>query len=125
MVRLTPGSIRWHPAGNARASRPPASAARPRPPTPGDARVLRVPGLRGQVTVVRDRWGIPHVDASDEADAWHALGSPADDGLGARRDGLVRGQPDFPTGHTASPPGASPRRAPRRPTCSGRSWTPR
>jgi penicillin G amidase len=41
------------------------------PPTRG---VLRVPGLRSAVSIARDRWGIPHVDAAEDADAWFALG---------------------------------------------------
>ena len=36
--------------------------------------MLRVPGLRGSVSIGRDRWGIPHVDARTDADAWYALG---------------------------------------------------
>jgi penicillin amidase len=35
---------------------------------------LAVPGLRGRVSIARDRWGIPHVDAEHEHDAWFALG---------------------------------------------------
>lgn len=35
---------------------------------------LRVGGLRGEVTIARDRWGIPHVEAGSDADAWFALG---------------------------------------------------
>ena len=36
--------------------------------------VVRVTGLRDEVVVRRDRWGIPHVDAAGDADAWFALG---------------------------------------------------
>ena len=35
---------------------------------------LRVAGLAGQVTIARDRWGIPHVEATCDADAWFGLG---------------------------------------------------
>src|SRR5262245_22788436 len=35
---------------------------------------LAVPGLRGRVTIARDRWGIPHVEAENDHDAWFALG---------------------------------------------------
>jgi penicillin amidase len=35
---------------------------------------LRVEGIRDEVVIRRDRWGIPHVDASGDADAWFGLG---------------------------------------------------
>ena len=35
---------------------------------------LRVAGLGAEVVVDRDRWGIPHIEAADDADAWFALG---------------------------------------------------
>lgn len=35
---------------------------------------LRVTGLAGEVTIARDRWGIPHVEATCDADAWFGLG---------------------------------------------------
>jgi penicillin amidase len=35
---------------------------------------LTVPGLTQRVTIRRDRWGIPHIDAAHDADAWFALG---------------------------------------------------
>jgi len=35
---------------------------------------LRIDGIGGAVTIRRDRWGIPHVDAASDADAWFALG---------------------------------------------------
>src|SRR5262245_30609667 len=35
---------------------------------------LKVPGLRGRVTIARDHWGIPHIEAEHEHDAWFALG---------------------------------------------------
>ncbi len=41
------------------------------PPVSGE---LRVPGLVAAVEVYRDRWGIPHIRASDSGDAWFALG---------------------------------------------------
>jgi penicillin G amidase len=41
------------------------------PPTRGR---LRVGGLDGPLTIRRDRWGIPHIDAATDADAWFGLG---------------------------------------------------
>jgi penicillin G amidase len=35
---------------------------------------LTLPGLQGRVTIRRDRHGVPHVDASNDADAWFGLG---------------------------------------------------
>jgi len=35
---------------------------------------LRVPGLAGQTEIVRDRWGIPHIFADRDEDAYFALG---------------------------------------------------
>ena len=35
---------------------------------------LRVGGLQAQVIVSRDRWGIPHVEAATDGDAWFGLG---------------------------------------------------
>jgi penicillin amidase len=35
---------------------------------------LGMDGLAGRVTVRRDGWGIPHIDAASEADAWFGLG---------------------------------------------------
>ncbi len=35
---------------------------------------LTVPGLRQPVVIRRDRWGVPHIDAQTDADAWYALG---------------------------------------------------
>lgn len=35
---------------------------------------LRVDGLEAGVTVRRDRWGIPHVEAANDHDAWFGLG---------------------------------------------------
>jgi penicillin amidase len=35
---------------------------------------LKLPGLTKEVRVVRDAWGIPHIFASDELDAFRALG---------------------------------------------------
>jgi penicillin amidase len=35
---------------------------------------LRVDGLHAAVTIQRDRWGIPYVTASNDADAWFGLG---------------------------------------------------
>ena len=35
---------------------------------------LRVPGLAADLRIARDRWGIPHVEAKTDADAWFGLG---------------------------------------------------
>lgn len=35
---------------------------------------VRVPGLHGPVTVMRDRWGVPHIYAGDEHDLFVAQG---------------------------------------------------
>jgi penicillin amidase len=35
---------------------------------------LEVAGLDGRLTIRRDRWGIPHIDAATDADAWFGLG---------------------------------------------------
>ncbi|OWK43794.1 penicillin acylase family protein [Fimbriiglobus ruber] len=35
---------------------------------------IRVPGLTAPVTIRRDKWGIPHIDAQSGADAWFGLG---------------------------------------------------
>jgi penicillin amidase len=34
----------------------------------------RVPGLTGEVSVIRDEHGVPHIFAESRLDAWHALG---------------------------------------------------
>jgi penicillin amidase len=36
--------------------------------------VLRIDGPSAQISVARDGWGIPHVEAASDADAWFALG---------------------------------------------------
>ncbi len=41
------------------------------PTTTGE---VRVRGVTAPVTVRRDRWGVPHVDAASDADAWFGLG---------------------------------------------------
>lgn len=35
---------------------------------------LRLPGLKAEVRVVRDKWAVPHIYAQNEADAYYALG---------------------------------------------------
>lgn len=35
---------------------------------------LRVSGVRGVVRIGRDRWGVPHIEAANDADAWFGLG---------------------------------------------------
>nr|MBA4168869.1 penicillin acylase family protein [Chloroflexota bacterium] len=35
---------------------------------------LRVAGVTAEITINRDRWGIPHIEAAADADAWFGLG---------------------------------------------------
>src|SRR2546430_14739162 len=35
---------------------------------------LRVAGVRGRLRIDRDQWGIPHIDAANDHDAWFGLG---------------------------------------------------
>ena len=44
------------------------------PPLEGE---LRLPGLVAPMEVLRDEWGVPHIRAKGEADAWFALFAPA------------------------------------------------
>ena len=44
---------------------------RPLPQTSGS---LKIAGLSGQVTVTRDKWGVPHINAGSEADLFIAQG---------------------------------------------------
>ena len=81
MVRLTPASIptplrvaltgSWGRCHRDRVRLPLRLLGRRLPRTRGR---MRVPGLAGKVVVRRDSWGIPHVDASSDADAWFGLG---------------------------------------------------
>jgi penicillin amidase len=41
---------------------------------PAVSGTLSLPGLNNEVRVLRDQWGIPHIFASDELDAFRALG---------------------------------------------------
>ncbi len=45
-----------------------------RQPLPRSSGKISVPGLRGQVQVRRDRWGVPHIYASNNEDLFAALG---------------------------------------------------
>ena len=36
--------------------------------------ILRIAGPRAQISVARDRWGIPHIEAASDHDAWFGLG---------------------------------------------------
>ncbi|MGB0808663.1 MAG: penicillin acylase family protein [bacterium] len=36
--------------------------------------LLRSPQLQAEVTILRDQWGVPHIQASHLSDAWFALG---------------------------------------------------
>jgi penicillin amidase len=51
---------------------------------------LRVAGLAGEVTIARDGWGIPHVDATCDADAWFGLGFCHGQDRGFQLELLVR-----------------------------------
>lgn len=35
---------------------------------------LSVAGLSGQIVIKRDKWGIPHIEATSDTDAWYGLG---------------------------------------------------
>ena len=35
---------------------------------------IKLSGLKSKVDVVFDKWGIPHIEAANEQDAYHALG---------------------------------------------------
>ncbi|HUF07177.1 MAG TPA: penicillin acylase family protein [Candidatus Binatia bacterium] len=52
--------------------------------------VIRVSGLSAQVLISRDRWGIPHIDAVTDADAWYALGFCHGQDRGCQLELLVR-----------------------------------
>ena len=41
---------------------------------PRTSGTLRVSGIHDALRIRRDDWGIPHIDASSEADAWFGLG---------------------------------------------------
>lgn len=41
---------------------------------PRNSGTIRADGIAGPIRIRRDRWGIPHVDAASEGDAWFALG---------------------------------------------------
>ena len=45
-----------------------------RRPLPALSGRVRVSGLRARVEIVRDRWGVPHVFAGNERDAYFGLG---------------------------------------------------
>src|SRR5579872_4957646 len=57
-----------------------AACARPTPPGRVHASLpqadgeLLLPGLQQSVTVVRDRWGVPHITAQNEHDLFFAQG---------------------------------------------------
>ncbi|HET9832786.1 MAG TPA: penicillin acylase family protein, partial [Vicinamibacterales bacterium] len=55
-------------------SRPAAPARRVPAPLPQVDGSLVLPGLSQPVTVVRDRWGIPHITAQNENDLFFAQG---------------------------------------------------
>ncbi len=50
----------------------------------------QVPGLRDQIVIRRDRWAVPHVEASSEADAWFGLGFCQGQDRAFQLEGLVR-----------------------------------
>ena len=41
---------------------------------PRTSGTLRVAGIHDPLRIRRDGWGIPHIDAASEADAWFGLG---------------------------------------------------
>jgi len=41
---------------------------------PRTAGTFEVSGLQAPITIGRDRWGVPHIDAANDADAWFGLG---------------------------------------------------
>lgn len=41
---------------------------------PRTAGTLEVSGLQAPITIARDRWGVPHIDAANDTDAWFGLG---------------------------------------------------
>ena len=45
-----------------------------RRPLPQTSGALRLPGLQGDVEVIRDRWGVPHIYAQDSRDLYFAQG---------------------------------------------------
>src|SRR3954447_20930720 len=45
-----------------------------RRPLPKEKGTIEVPGLEGRVTVRRDRWGVPHVEAERHGDLFFAQG---------------------------------------------------
>src|SRR5690242_5129996 len=55
-------------------SRPTAPAPRVPAPPPQVGGSLVLPGLTQPVTVIRDRWGIPHITAQNEDDLFFAQG---------------------------------------------------
>ena len=54
---------------------PPLDAQALRAALPPMDGTLHLPGLAAPVEVIRDEWGIPHIRAAGEADAWFALGA--------------------------------------------------
>ena len=51
---------------------------------------ISVPGLDEDAVVVRDRWGIPHIHASCDHDAWFALGFCHGQDRAFQLEGLIR-----------------------------------
>ncbi|MBA3866880.1 MAG: penicillin acylase family protein [Solirubrobacterales bacterium] len=45
-----------------------------RRPLPKQKGTIELPGLRGEVTIRRDRWGVPHIEAADRRDLYFAQG---------------------------------------------------
>ncbi len=51
---------------------------------------LEVPGVTERVVIRRDRYGIPHIEATNEADAWYALGFCQGQDRTFQLEGLLR-----------------------------------
>ncbi|MFN2290245.1 MAG: penicillin acylase family protein [Anaerolineae bacterium] len=45
-----------------------------RRPLPKTSGILHLPGLKAEVEVIRDRWGVPHIYAASEEDLFFAMG---------------------------------------------------
>lgn len=51
---------------------------------------IAVDGAAGEIVIRRDEWGVPHIDASSESDAWFGLGFCHGQDRGFQLEGLVR-----------------------------------
>ena len=64
---------------------------------------MRIDGPADEVRIHRDRWGIPHVEATNDADAWFGLGFCHGQDRGFQLEILARAgqsvRPARPRGH--------------------------